>query len=572
MTTTAKFIQTENMGLYQEDIDAALHHLSEQNIITRLWNKDHTVWKNEDKEVSDRLGWLSSPMASLDILSALEGLVQSVRADGYSHALLLGMGGSSLAPEVFSRVFAKGEGYLELEILDSSNPGAILSFKNKLNPKKTLFIVSSKSGTTVETLSLFKFFFNFAGAALGKEKAGEHFVAITDPGTPLEKLAEQHHFRSVFAGDLEIGGRFSALSPFGLLPAALIGMDIRKLLKRSQETALLCKRSSPLQDNPGVFLGAVLASMAGRGCDKATFTLSPKIESFAFWLEQLLAESTGKQGKGILPVLGDVDLYPDSYGNDRVFINIRLDGDNTHHSSIKALKEARQPCLILNLSGPYSLGSQFFLWEMATAVIGSIFKINPFDQPNVAEAKVKAHNFIKAYQEKKHFPLEKPRLSDKGLSLFSDIPASSLEKGLKAFLSQAQEGNYVAILAFLPPGQDTEKLLQDLRRKIRNKTKLAVTAGYGPRYLHSTGQFHKGDRGNGLFIQLTADDLEDISIPDEAGSLRSSLSFGILKNAQAEGDYVALREAGRRVIRFHLHQDVNGGLKKIIALLERLPE
>jgi len=558
-------IQTANLESYEEVLKAAFQRAFKEKVIERIWKKDYTIWKDKDKEISNRLGWLETPQNMAGVLPEVERLVHEIRAEGYSQALCLGMGGSSLAPEVLSKVFGQAKNFLKLEILDSTVPASVLSFKNKLLPEKTLFIVSSKSGTTVETISFFKFFFNWAGESLGKERAGDHFIAITDPGTPLEELAHRHRFRQIVGGDPDVGGRFSALSAFGLIPAALSGVEIQKLLEKGQEMARSCRQTT--EHNPGFLLGTILAVMAQSGRDKATFVLSSQIESFANWLEQLLAESTGKEGKGILPVLGADEAVLDSYLGDRFFIFILLAGDKSHYPFIEALQRAGQPYLILRIKEFYSLGSQFFLWEMATAVAGFFLKINPFDQPNVAQSKKKAQEFMQDFREKGHFPPESPMLSQKNISLFTDFPAPSLKDGLEAFLSKAREGDYIAIQAFLQPAPQTEKHLQELRKALEKKTGLPATMGYGPRYLHSTGQLHKGDRGNGLFIQLTADDPEDAPIPDEASSPLSSLSFGILKKAQERGDWEALKEAERRVIRFHLNHDLLAGLKKITSLL-----
>lgn len=565
MAEKNEVIQTVNMEPFQEGLRAGFQRISEEKVVERIWNKDYTIWKDEDKEISNRLGWLTSAEKMVKALPEVDKLVHQARAEGYSQALLFGMGGSSLAPEVLARVFGTAKGHLKLDILDSTIPAFVLSLKNKLPLEKTLFIVSSKSGTTVETISLFKYFFNRVCESLGKERPGDHFMAITDPGTPLEKLAGQHRFRQMIAADPDVGGRFSALSSFGLIPAALGGVEIKRLLERGQKTARSCRQAP--EDNPGILLGTMLALMAQSGRDKATLVLSPQIESFASWLEQLLAESTGKEGKGILPVIGADDEVLDSYLNDRFFIFILLDRDKSYSSLIEALKRAGQPYLKLNLKDFYSLGSQFFLWEMATAIIGFFLKINPFDQPNVAQSKKKAQEFIQSFREKKRLPPETPKLSQEGISLFSDFSPSSLREGIQVFLSEAREGDYIAIQAFLQPTSETEKHLKELRKALEKKAKLPVTTGFGPRYLHSTGQLHKGDRGNGLFIQLTADDLEDVPIPDEAGPAFSSLSFGILKKAQERGDWEALKEAGRKVIRFHLYQDISAGLKKIISLL-----
>lgn len=561
MPERTSVIQTENLQIFEKAIRKSLDKISRRNIIARIWSKDWTVWKKDKREISNRLGWLLSPQEMTKNQPQIEKFIQTIREEGYTHALLLGMGGSSLAPEVLSTVFKTQEGYLDLHILDSTDPAAILSIKNKLNPQRTLFIVSSKSGTTVETLSLFNFFFNWVS------ESGSHFIAITDPGTPLEDIARNLCFRACYLGDPEIGGRFSALSPFGLVPSALKGIEIQKILDKGQEMAALCQISSPLQNNPGAFLGAILGVLAEASRDKATFILSPKIESFGFWLEQLIAESTGKEGKAILPVVGEPLTRLDAYGDDRFFVYLRLEEDKTYEPAINALKGAQWPLITLTLSDIYELGSQFFLWEMATAISCFLLGINPFDQPNVEASKKKTLEILKIYKEKGMLYPEKPAFKEKEISLYSEIAATSMKRGFELFLAQARPGDYVAIQAFLQPCSEIVEALQSLRVRLRDKTKLAVTVGFGPRFLHSTGQLHKGDKGNGLFIQLVAADLLDLPIPDQPGSPHSTLSFRVLKEAQARGDRETLKERGRRVIRFHLGENVREGLKKIISFI-----
>jgi glucose-6-phosphate isomerase len=559
-------IQTENMRDFQGKIQRALNEISKKNIVQRIWNKDWTVWGKEPKEISNRLGWLTSPNDSLQILPKIESLAQALRNEGYTHALLLGMGGSSLTPEVMGKVFKTAKGHLDLKVLDSTDPSAVLYFKRTLNPKRTVFIVSSKSGTTVETNSFFNCFYRWICESEGQKEAGSHFIAITDPGTPLGEMAIRYRFRSIFSGDPEIGGRFSALSVFGLVPGAIKGIDVQKILKSSQEMASLCRILSASQ-NPGVYLGTILGVLAQAGRDKATFVISRRIESFGAWLEQLIAESTGKIGKAILPVVEKPFISPDIYGNDRVFIFLKLRGDKDLESQLKILKKKNFPIIKICLSNSYSLGSQFFLWEMAASVAGYILGVNPFDQPNVDSAKKKTGEMIAAFKEKGVLPEKKPLLQEKGLLLYSEIPAPSIKEGLKAFLRQGESRGYIALQAFLEPSAEIVELLQNLRIRLQAQTKLATTFGFGPRYLHSTGQLHKGDRGNGLFIQLTADDPKDLPIPDHPESSACSLTFGVLKAAQALGDFEALKEAGRRAIRFHLGKDVKAALEKIIAFV-----
>jgi len=538
-------IKTENLKIFEETIRSALDKISRENIIARIWSKDPSLWKKEGNEISNCLGWLFSPEKISRAFPKIKKFVRQVRQDGYTHALLLGMGGSILAAEVLGSVFQTSESYLDLSILDSTDPAAVLTFKESLDPEKTLFLVSSKSGRTIETTSFFKFFFNWVRETLGESEAGAHFVAITDPGTPLEEMAKRFHFRSLFPGEPDIGGRFSALSLFGLVPSALKGIEIEKLVRGGQEMSSLCRNSIP-RNNPGVFLGTILAVLALASKNKATFILSPSLESFASWLEQLLAESTGKDGKGILPVTGEPVSLAETYGSDRFFIFLNLEGDKTHELALKVLKEAKFPLIVISLPDVYGLGSQFFLWQMATSIAGFSLEINPFDQPDVEASKRKTKEI---------------------LPLLSEVSASAMEKNFRLFLSQAKLGDYIAIQAFLQPSPDIAEALQSLRLRLREKTRLAVTYGFGPRFLHSTGQLHKGDQGNGLFIQLETEDLQDVPIPDQPDSPHSTFSFGLLKRAQAKGDWEALREKGRRAIHFNLGKNALGGLKKLISFI-----
>jgi transaldolase/glucose-6-phosphate isomerase len=446
-----------------------------------------------------------------------------------------------------------------LAVLDSTDPGAVLTYAEQLDLFKTLFIVATKSGGTVETLSFFKFFYNRVAEAVGADDAGAHFVAITDAGSRLDHLARQHGFRTTFLNDPNIGGRYSALSFFGLVPAALIGVDLEELLNQALTMACNCGscNCSVVGDDYGSRLGAIMGELTKTGRDKLTLIISPAFGSFGDWVEQLIAESTGKEGKGILPVVGEPLGGPDVYGNDRLLVYLRLAGDDTHDDAIQALGDAGHPVVRLHLDDLYDLGGQFFLWEIATVVAGSRLGINPFDQPNVEAAKVLARRTVAEYQEKGALPDGE----------FAPLTSEALEQ----FLTLAQTGertansprSYIALQAFVQPTPETDAALLALRTRLRDRTKLATTVGYGPRFLHSTGQLHKGDAGNGLFIQFTADDLQDVPIPYEAGSSDSAMSFGVLKTAQALGDWQALLAAGRRVIRFHLGDDVVGGLRRL---------
>lgn len=554
-----------SLDQYQADVGKILANLKAEHVMTRIWTHDYTLWSQEPTEISNRLGWLHIAEAMKQDIHRIAALAEAVRADGYTHVLLLGMGGSSLAPEVFRKAFGVADGHLDLAVLDSTDPDAVLAHAESLDPKRTLFIVATKSGGTVETLSFFKSFYNRVADAVGLDHAGEHFGAITDPGSSLADLAGRYDFRATFLNDSTIGGRYSALSYFGLVPAVLVGVDVDKLLDRAIAMMRDCQAED---DNPGAWLGAVMSVLAMAGRDKLTLIASPPIAAFGAWVEQLIAESTGKEGKGILPVDGETLGPPDVYGNDRLFVYLRLDGDDTHDDAVNALREAGQPVVQIDLRDPYDLGGEYFRWEMATAVAGHRLGINPFDQPNVESAKILARDMVSAYRESGALPAMTPRLEADGIAVYANagVVANNPKEALDSFVEQARPGDYVAIQAYVQPTAETDAALQQLRIQLRDRLKLATTVGYGPRFLHSTGQLHKGDAGNGLFIQITADDQRDAPIPDEAGSPDSSITFGVLKAAQALGDLQALLFAWRRVIRFHLGEDVVGGLKCLMGL------
>lgn len=559
---------TFHFGSFRAAVDAAAAEMARERVAARIWEKDYTVWKPSPVEIADRLGWLTSAADMTQKLALINAAAEKVRAGGYDRLILLGMGGSSLAPEVFQKTFGARRGYPVLTVHDSTDPGAVLAASETIAPAKTLFVVSTKSGSTVETFSFLKYFYNFMAQSLGAGRTGEHFIAITDPGSDLAKLAAAHHFREIFLNDPDIGGRYSALSYFGLVPAALVGVDVAAVLERAvaaqeREAAGAFRHGEP---PPGAYLGAVLGEMAKQGRDKATFILSPKIASFGDWLEQLLAESTGKEGKGILPVTGEPLGSPEDYGADRLFVSLRLQGDgDDDDAGINAIAKAGHPLVRMRLDDLADLGEQCFLWEMATAVAGWRLGINPFDQPNVEAAKVLAKQMIARYRAEGRLPAEDPVLVADGIAVYGDVQAASPAEALVHFLGRSRPGDYVAIHAYLPPHPETDALLGSLRLRIRGRLGLATTAGYGPRFLHSTGQLHKGDGGQGLFIQFTADDPRDLPIPDELGAPASAVTFGVLKAAQARGDRQALLNTGRRAIRFHLGGDVAGGLQRLLA-------
>ena len=561
-----------SLGEYKEAVDRALENIRKKNIVQKIWNFDYLVWDKEPTEISNRLGWLHIPEVMADALSGINAVVDEVRAEGYTNALLMGMGGSSLAVSVMRETYGVRDGYLDVSVLDSTDPGAVLDFKRRLNPSRTLFIVSTKSGGTAETLSFMKYFYNVALDKVGKKEVGRHFIAITDPGSGLEKLAKELKFRKTFLNDPNIGGRYSALSMVGIPPAAFQGVDLNTLLERAI-TMLHNNESCNCAvegDHSGAWLGAIMGTLAKAGRDKVTLIASPPIESFGAWAEQLIAESTGKSGKGILPVDREPITEPRYYTKDRLFVYLRLANNNTYDDHVKRLEAAGHPVVRIHLRDIYDLGGEFFRWEMAIAIAGMIIGIHPFNQPNVEAAKVLARKMIAEYQKKGKLPEIKPTLMQEGITVYSDFEPKNLKGALKKFLSLASPGkngykgrSYVTLQAYVKPEDETYEAMQRFRKKVQMKYRLATTSGFGPRFLHSTGQLHKGDAGHGLFIQFTSEMPEDAPIPDEPGKKASSISFGVLKNAQALGDRQALLGNKRNVITFHLGEDVVAGIDKL---------
>lgn len=545
------------LGAFENIVSESLRRLEADRVMARIWENDHTVWKESPDEITNRLGWLHTPETIRAEIPRLSEFVDEIRIEGFTKVLLLGMGGSSLAPEVFSNIFGTEPGYLELSVLDSTDPAAVLEADKLHDPKETLYIVATKSGGTTETLSFFKYFYNRALAEIGESQVGSHFIAITDPGSKLVDLAERFRFRDLFLNDPNIGGRYAALSLFGLVPAALIGVDLARLMD-----------SVPSQDQElGAAGGTDAAVLAMNGRDKLTFVGSEVPTLIGPWVEQLIAESTGKEGKGILPVSGESIGMPNVYGDDRFFVNIVTSGDGQNDKELRALSDAGHPVAQIELPDFYALGAEFFRWELVTAVASHYLEINPFDQPNVEAAKILAREMSATYFKSGEIPMLSPVVEDDGISITASVDGENLLGLSTNFFNLAQAGDYVAIQAYVHSSGETDRVLQEWRMALRDKLKLATTLGYGPRFLHSTGQLHKGDSGNGLFVQITCDDATDVNIPDEAGSDESSMSFGVLKETQSLGDRQALLDAGRRVIRFHLGRNVVGGIRRLIDVL-----
>jgi glucose-6-phosphate isomerase len=578
MDTVANVKLTTELGPMRATVDVALAHIAGCNAVRRVWGRDHTLWKPTGAEIDNRLGWLDVAPRMRAEVGRYADLAAEVRAAGYTRVLLLGMGGSSLAPELFAKTFGGAEGTapgLDLTVVDTTDPEAVLALAEATDPARTLWVVSTKSGGTVETFSLMRYFFARASAALGEASAGDHFVAITDPGSALAELAAAWRFRAVLHGDPSIGGRYSALSPFGLVPAALIGVDLERLLASADRVAALCGPDTPVDENPAARLGVVMAELARAGRDKLTLVFPPGglHPSFGDWVEQLVAESTGKEGKGILPVVGEPLASPSRYGHDRLFVCFELEGrpDPIVDQQLAMLVAARHPLVRLRLDTLYDLGGQLFLWELATAVAGHCLQINPFDQPNVESAKVVARKMVAAFKDSGTLPEPPPSLSAAGLTVFGGAPAGTAAEALVAFLERIRPPEYLSIHAYLPPSDDTSAALAALRARLRDNLGVAVTVGYGPRFLHSTGQLHKGDAGRGRFLQLTADAPRDATIPDEMGSPEGALTFGVLELAQALGDRQALLDADRKVLRVHLGRDIEGGLATLARPFDPRP-
>ena len=526
------------------DVGAVLAELDRQRVVARIWNNDHTVWKPDPKEISNRLGWLTISGAMGKQVPSLRAFANHVKAEGYRNVLLMGMGGSSLGPEVLRRAFGSADGHPDLTVLDSTLPEVVRGVESTIDPARTLFLVSSKSGSTIEPLSFYKHFRDLLDRKLGRDEAGRAFAAITDPGTPLEAMARQHGFRRVFANPLDIGGRYSVLSYFGLVPAALLGVDLDLLLARADSMAKRCGPSVPIGDNPGALLGVVMGAMAAAGRDKLTLVASPKVADFVLWVEQLLAESTGKEGRGIVPVAGEALSSPDRYGRDRLFVYLRREGDDNTaaDASLDAIEGSGHPVLRLDSGDTYDLGGEFFRWEFAAAVAGAVLGINPFDQPDVQGAKDRTDRMMEHHLKTGRLPV---------------VDASG---DLRALLDGAAPGDYLVVTAYLPEDSAVEEAIDDLRRSVLSRYGIATTMGYGPRYLHSTGQLHKGGPNTALCLQITADPGSDLPVPGEP------YTFAVLARAQALGDLQALQAAGRRVARVSLGDDPAAGIRKLADL------
>jgi transaldolase/glucose-6-phosphate isomerase len=553
-------------------VTVALDNWQVEEKVKRLWSGDASLWTGGDE--SKWLGWLNIAGEQKRNIRRFTNFAEEVKDAQFSHLLLLGMGGSSLCPEVMRKSFGMREGFPELHVLDSTDPAQIKSFENKIDLAHTLFFVSSKSGTTLEPNIFKQYFLQRASDVVGRDEVGRRFIAITDPGSKLRQEAEHDGFRKIFLGVAGIGGRYSALSDFGLAPAAAMGVDVGKFLDRTEAMVSACGPDAPPHDNPGVILGAVLGVAHEHGRDKITIVASAGISDLGAWLEQLLAESTGKNGKGLIPVDRESIGAPETYGDDRLFVYLKLesDADMAQGDAIQALEQAGQPVVRIMVRDVYDLGQEFFRWEIATAVAGSIIGINPFSQPDVEASKIATRKLTEEYERTGFLPAETPIFEAEGIKLFANednataleaaIRNRSLISYLKAHLDRLQPRDYFALLAYLEMSDPHERELQWARHMVRDSKRVATCLGFGPRFLHSTGQAYKGGPNSGVFLQITCDDANDLPVPGQ------KYTFGIVKAAQARGDFEVLAERERRALRVHLGADVSQSLAELEAAMK----
>ena len=553
-----------------EGVKASLADWKTNNKVARLWQKDPSLWTGTDE--GKWLGWLTIVDEQLKEVANLKKLAAEIKKAKFRHAVLLGMGGSSLCVEVLRLTFGKFGGYPELHVLDSTDPAQVKAVEKKLDLKKTLCIVSSKSGSTLEPNIFKQYFYERIRQKVGDKEVGGHFIAITDPGSKMEQVAKDGGFRHIFAGVPSIGGRYSALSHFGTVPGAIMGLDLSKFLKITHKMVKACGPATAPEKNPGVILGTILGVAANHGRDKITIFTSPGISDAGAWLEQLIAESTGKVGKGIIPVDREKIGKPAVYGNDRVFAYLRLAKENNRamDAAVTALEKAGHPVVRIVLGTKFDLGQEFFRWEIATATAGSIIGINTFNQPDVEASKIETRKLTSEYESTGKLPSEAPFFEDQGLKLFADDKNaaflknnSNLTEVLRAHLGRIGAGDYFALLGYIQMNDSHEKSLQAIRHQVRDAKKSATCLGFGPRFLHSTGQAYKGGPNSGVFLQLTCDDAADIPVPGQ------KYTFGIVKAAQARGDFAVLSDRDRRALRIHLGKNVKGDLAKLAKAVKQ---
>jgi transaldolase / glucose-6-phosphate isomerase len=551
-------------------VKASLDDWKNNNKVQRLWKGDASLWTGADE--SKWLGWLTIVEEQLAHIEALKSIAADIKKAKFKHALLLGMGGSSLCPEVLRLTFGKIKGFPELHVLDSTDPAQIKAMERKVDLKSTVCIVSSKSGSTLEPNIYKQYFFEQIKKKVGGKEVGNRFIAITDPGSKMQQVAENDKFRKIFFGVPSIGGRYSALSNFGMAPGSIMGIDIPKFLKITMEMVKACSAETAADVNPGVVLGAILGTAAVHGRDKITIVASPGIYDLGAWLEQLIAESTGKVGKGIIPVDRETLGKPAVYGHDRVFAYLRLQTkpNKAQDAAVAALEKAGHPVVRISLPNLYNLGQEFFRWEIATAVAGSIIGIDAFNQPDVEASKIETKKLTSEYEEKGKFPPESPFFEANGIKLYADEKNTAALKGgstltavLQAHLGRLHDGDYFGVLGYITMNAANEAALQKMRLAVRDEKKVATVLGFGPRFLHSTGQAYKGGPDSGVFLQITCDDAVDLPVPAQ------KYTFGVVKAAQARGDFAVLNERGRRALRVHLGKNVTKDLAKLHKALQQ---
>jgi len=551
-------------------VKATLDDWKKNDKVRRLWQRDATVWTGSDE--GQWLGWLDITEKQLAQLDVFKKVAADVKKAKFKHALLLGMGGSSLCPEVLRMTFGKIKGFPALHVLDSTDPAQIKAIEAQVDLKSTICIVSSKSGSTLEPNIYKQYFFEQIKKKVGAKEVGNRFIAITDPGSKMQQVAEADKFRHIFFGVPSIGGRYSALSNFGMIPAAVMGLDVTKFLKNTQEMVKACGANVVADKNPGVVLGAILGTAAREGADKVTIISSPGISDLGAWLEQLIAESTGKQGKGIIPVDREKLAKPEAYGNDRVFAYLRLETkpDKKQDAAVAALEKDGLPVVRISVKNTYNLGQEFFRWEIATAVAGAIIGINAFNQPDVEASKIETRKLTSEYESTGKLPPESPFFEAEGLKFYVDPKNAAALRGpatlhdlMKSHLNRINAGDYFGVLAYITMNEANEGALQVIRHNVRDAKKVATVLGFGPRFLHSTGQAYKGGPDTGVFLQITCDDKIDLPVPGQ------KYTFGVVKAAQARGDFAVLAERGRRALRVHIGKNVRADLGKLGRVIRK---
>jgi len=558
------------LGELEQRTDQALHAAAAEDVVKRIWRKDATLWKDDEasqKVIRNALGWLTVPDEMIGVVDELTEFAELIRQRGFQTVMVCGMGGSSLCPEVFARTFGRQPDYPELLVLDSTDPDVLADLLKRIDIQKCLFVIASKSGSTTEPNTFYKFWYD----QLSKQtdSPGANFVAITDPGSPMVETAAKLSFQRTFLNQADIGGRYSALSYFGMVPAALMGIDVRKFLSNAKEAEQSCAPVMPPAKNPALQLGIIIGEAANSGRDKLTFVIEKSIATLGLWIEQLIAESTGKEGKGILPVAGEELGDVSEYSTDRLFVSISIDEPSPETSAkLSELNRAGHPVIYRKLSDLYGLGAEFFAWEFATACAGWSLGINPFDQPNVQESKDATKELLSTFVNHGSLPEQNKLVADELITIYAESTADNLSamstlQAIRSLLASVKTGNYIALLNYTEETPAIDEELQKIRITLRDATKCATTVGYGPRFLHSTGQLHKGGPDTGVFFQITANDTVDFAVPGEP------YTFSILKQAQALGDFRSLAKRGRRAIRVDVGNDTLKGLARLKDLISQ---